>query len=128
VRRRQGGDRACNLLPVAAQRGEYRADLYYWSNVVSIFLPPLRERRVDIPPLVAYFVTRFNKEKSRQLKVSPTALKVLATCYWPVNVRDPQNCIECTVTMVLEDTPSATSASAARRTTVSPRRCSGDGP
>jgi Nif-specific regulatory protein len=47
------------------QRGEYRADLYYRINVVSIFLPPLRDRRADIPPLVAHFVTRFNKENGR---------------------------------------------------------------
>jgi Nif-specific regulatory protein len=48
------------------QRGEYRADLYYRINVVSIFLPPLRERRADIPPLVAHFVDRYNKENGRQ--------------------------------------------------------------
>jgi Nif-specific regulatory protein len=81
-------------------RGEYRADLYYRINVVSIFLPPLRERRADIPPLVMHFVERFNKENRRQLKVTPDAMKVLTSCYWPGNVRELENCIERTATMV----------------------------
>ncbi|PXW91905.1 Fis family transcriptional regulator NifA [Sphaerotilus hippei] len=82
------------------QRGEYRADLYYRINVVSIFLPPLRERRADIPPLVSHFLDRFNKENRRQLKVTPEAMKVLTSCYWPGNVRELENCIERTATMV----------------------------
>ncbi len=82
------------------QRGEYRADLYYRINVVSIFLPPLRERRDDIPPLVAHFLDRYNKENHRQLKVTPEAMQVLSNCYWPGNVRELQNCIERTATMV----------------------------
>ncbi len=73
------------------QRGEYRADLYYRINVVSIFLPPLRERRADIPPLVARFIDRYNKENRRQLKVTPEAMKVLSSCYWPGNVRELEN-------------------------------------
>ncbi len=86
------------------QRGEYRADLYYRINVVSIFLPPLRERRADIPPLVTHFLERYNKENRRSLKVSPEAMKVLTSCYWPGNVRELENCIERTATMVQGDT------------------------
>jgi Nif-specific regulatory protein len=86
------------------QRGEYRADLYYRINVVSIFLPPLRERRADIPPLVAHFIDRYNKENRKQLKVTPEAMKVLASCYWPGNVRELENCIERTATMIQGDT------------------------
>jgi Nif-specific regulatory protein len=86
------------------QRGEYRADLYYRINVVSIFLPPLRERRADIPALVAHFLDRFNKENRRQLKITPEAMKVLASCYWPGNVRELENCVERTATMVQGDT------------------------
>jgi len=82
------------------QRGEYRADLYYRINVVSIFLPPLRERREDIPPLVAHFLDRYNKENRRKVKVTPEAMQVLSNCYWPGNVRELQNCIERTATMV----------------------------
>ncbi|MBT9599389.1 MAG: nif-specific transcriptional activator NifA [Vitreoscilla sp.] len=86
------------------QRGEYRADLYYRINVVSITLPPLRERRADIPPLVAHFLDRYNKENRRQLKVTPEAMQVLTSCYWPGNVRELENCIERTATMVQGDT------------------------
>jgi Nif-specific regulatory protein len=86
------------------QRGEYRADLYYRINVVSIFLPPLRERRADIAPLVAHFIDRYNKENRKQLKVTPEAMKVLSSCYWPGNVRELENCIERTATMIQGDT------------------------
>lgn len=85
------------------KRGEYRADLYYRINVVSIFLPPLRDRREDIPPLVAHFVDRFNKENRRRLKVGPDAMRVLYNCYWPGNVRELENCIERTATMAQGD-------------------------
>ena len=85
------------------QRGEYRADLYYRINVVSIFLPPLRERREDIPPLVAYFLDRYNKENRRKLRVTEEAMQVLTHCYWPGNVRELQNCVERTATMVEGD-------------------------
>jgi len=86
------------------QRGEYRADLYYRINVVSIVLPPLRERRADIPPLAAHFVDRFNKDNGRRLKIAPEAMKVLSSCYWPGNVRELENCIERTATMLQDDT------------------------
>lgn len=85
------------------KRGEYRADLYYRINVVSIFLPPLRERRADIPPLVAHFVDRYNKENRRKLKIAGDAMEVLTHCYWPGNVRELENCIERTATMVQGD-------------------------
>jgi Nif-specific regulatory protein len=85
------------------QRGEYRADLYYRINVVSIFLPPLRERRADIPPLVAHFLDRYNKDNRRDLKLTPDAMKVLTSCYWPGNVRELENCIERTATMAQGD-------------------------
>lgn len=86
------------------KRGEYRADLYYRINVVSIFLPPLRERRADIPPLVAHFVDRYNKENRSKLKISGDAMEVLTHCYWPGNVRELENCIERTATMAQGDT------------------------
>jgi Nif-specific regulatory protein len=86
------------------QRGEYRADLYYRINVVSIALPALRERREDIPALVNHFVDRYNRENHRELKVAPDAMKVLSHCYWPGNVRELENCIERTATMAHGDT------------------------
>jgi Nif-specific regulatory protein len=79
--------------------GEFRADLYYRINVVSIFLPPLRDRREDIPLMVEHFLTRFNKENQRKVKVTPKAMKVLTSCYWPGNVRELENCVERTATM-----------------------------
>ena len=85
------------------KRGEYRADLYYRINVVSVFLPPLRERRDDIPPLVAHFLDRYNKENRRKLKIAGDAMDVLTHCYWPGNVRELENCIERTATMVQGD-------------------------
>jgi Nif-specific regulatory protein len=83
--------------------GEFRADLYYRINVVSIFLPPLRERRDDIPLMVEHFLSRFNRENSRRVKVTPKALKVLTSCYWPGNVRELENCVERTATMAVND-------------------------
>lgn len=83
--------------------GEFRADLYYRINVVSIFLPPLRERREDIPLMVEHFLSRFNRENGRKVKVTPRALKVLTSCYWPGNVRELENCVERTATMALND-------------------------
>jgi Nif-specific regulatory protein len=79
--------------------GQFRADLYYRINVISIFLPPLRERREDIPPLVAHFLERFNRENGRNMRLSSDATKVLVNCFWPGNVRELENCVERTATM-----------------------------
>ena len=84
--------------------GGFRQDLYYRLKVVELRVPPLRERRDDIPALVAHFIERFNRENRRQLKVTPDAMKVLSSCYWPGNVRELENCIERTATMVQGDT------------------------
>jgi Nif-specific regulatory protein len=86
-------------LEQAVAKGEFRADLYYRINVVSIFLPPLRERREDIPLLVEYFLEKFNQENNRHLAMTPEALRIMLDCYWPGNVRELENCIERTATM-----------------------------
>ena len=83
--------------------GEFRADLYYRINVVSISLPPLRERREDIPLMVEHFLARFNRDNSRKVKVTPKGLKVLTSCYWPGNVRELENCVERTATMAMNE-------------------------
>jgi Nif-specific regulatory protein len=85
------------------QAGEFRADLYYRINVVSIQLPPLRERRDDIPAMAKYFLERFNAENARNAQFSPAALRVLSSCYWPGNVRELENCVERTATMAHGD-------------------------
>ena len=79
--------------------GEFRADLYYRINVVNIQLPPLRERREDIPAMAQHFLERFNKENERATQFSTGAMRVLSSCYWPGNVRELENCVERTATM-----------------------------
>jgi Nif-specific regulatory protein len=86
-------------LEQAVANGDFRADLYYRINVVSIFIPPLRERREDIPYLVEYFLTKFRLENQREMILSPEALNSLMNCYWPGNVRQLENCVERTATM-----------------------------
>jgi Nif-specific regulatory protein len=86
------------------QAGEFRADLYYRINVVSIFLPPLRERRDDIPPLVALLSGALQQgERAQTCSVTPEAMRVLTSCYWPGNVRELENCVERTATMAPGD-------------------------
>ena len=85
------------------QAGEFRADLYYRINVVSIQLPPLRERRDDIPAMAQHFLDRFNLENTRTTRFSPSAMRVLTSCYWPGNVRELENCVERTATMSHDD-------------------------
>ena len=86
-------------LEQAVTNGEFRADLYYRINVVSIFLPPLRDRREDIPYLVERFLNKFNEENNSTRTLSPGSMQVLLHCYWPGNVRELENCIERTATM-----------------------------
>jgi Nif-specific regulatory protein len=86
-------------LEKAVAAKEFRADLYYRINVVGIFLPPLRQRREDIPHLVGHFLGKFNRENHRTLAFSPGALSILLNCYWPGNVRELENCVERTATM-----------------------------
>jgi len=75
--------------------GEFREDLYYRLNVVPIHVPPLRERKEDIPPLVEHFMEVFSKESGKEVsKLSREALDLLVGYAWPGNVRELENCIE----------------------------------
>ncbi|MBZ5588657.1 MAG: sigma-54 dependent transcriptional regulator [Acidobacteriia bacterium] len=75
--------------------GRFRRDLYYRLKVVTIALPPLRQRVEDIPLLVAHFVDRFNGELGRQItRVAPPLLAVLRSHPWPGNVRELRNVVE----------------------------------
>ncbi|NJC89317.1 MAG: response regulator [Desulfuromonas sp.] len=77
------------------RRGEFREDLYYRLRVVEIPLPPLRERREDIPLLVDHFVAHFNERFGRRITgLSADALAVLVAHQWPGNVRELQHAIE----------------------------------
>src|SRR5580698_5631129 len=82
-------------LRAALEEGSFREDLYYRLNVVPIDIPPLRERKEDIPDLANLFLARFAKDSGRQLSgISPAAMQVLVGHYWPGNVRELQNVIE----------------------------------
>jgi DNA-binding NtrC family response regulator len=73
----------------------FREDLFYRLNVIPIPLPPLRDRKSDIPLLVTHFIERFNVEKRRQIEgISPEALDRLMRYHWPGNVRELENLIE----------------------------------
>ena len=83
-----------NLLE-EAQQGKFREDLFYRLNVIEIHLPPLRERREDIPLLAEHFVQRISTELGREISgISAAALKVLIAHDWPGNVRELENVIE----------------------------------
>jgi DNA-binding NtrC family response regulator len=77
------------------QRSEFREDLYYRLNVINIKLPPLRDRREDIPPLVDHFIAKYAAENGKVVRaVTPECLAVLVDHSWPGNVRELENVIE----------------------------------
>ena len=86
-------------LEEAVARNEFRADLYYRISVVPVLLPPLRDRRSDIPQLASEFLKRFNSENDRALSFDTGAIEVLMHCGFPGNVRELENCVQRTATM-----------------------------
>lgn len=83
-----------NLMEMA-NRGEFRSDLYYRLNVFPIMLPPLRDRREDIPALVNHFTEIYGRRMSRQIDHIPApTLSALTSYDWPGNIRELQNLIE----------------------------------
>jgi DNA-binding NtrC family response regulator len=86
------------------EAGRFREDLYYRLNVVTIYLPPLRERREDIPALVSFFLKIYNEENYRHVPyVAPLAMQALQDYSWPGNVRELQNYIERAVVLAPGD-------------------------
>jgi transcriptional regulator with PAS, ATPase and Fis domain len=82
-------------LEAAVAAREFREDLYYRLQVIQVFVPPLRERREDIPALVEHFIAKYNQENDRQVKaISPEALELLMRYPLPGNVRELENAIE----------------------------------
>ncbi|MDY7033349.1 MAG: sigma-54 dependent transcriptional regulator [Thermodesulfobacteriota bacterium] len=82
-------------LKKAMEEKKFREDLYYRLNVISIHLPPLRERKEDVPLLVNAFIKRYCLEMNREpVKISSSALKLLMDYNWPGNVRELENIIE----------------------------------
>jgi DNA-binding NtrC family response regulator len=83
-----------NLQKLVADQ-QFRGDLFYRLNVMTIRIPPLRERREDIPALVNYFIERLNKEYGKSITgVSPETLECLSRFNWPGNVRELRNMVE----------------------------------
>jgi DNA-binding NtrC family response regulator len=82
-------------LEAAVKDGSFREDLYYRLNVFTLFLPPLRERRTDIPLLAEHFVRKYAAAMSKPvLEIAPAALDLLVRYDWPGNVRELENVIE----------------------------------
>jgi DNA-binding NtrC family response regulator len=82
-------------LKTAISENKFREDLFYRLNVISIHIPPLRERKDDIPLLVKAFIRKYCLEMNKELvKITPSALKLLTDYNWPGNVRELENVIE----------------------------------
>ncbi len=91
-------------LEEAVKEGKFREDLYYRLNVMRIELPPLRERRGDIPALTKYFVDGFNGEFRKNVKgLTPAAEQLLARYTWPGNIRELKNAVERAMLLVETD-------------------------
>jgi len=86
-------------LEEAVRAGTFREDLYYRLNVIPIFLPSLRERPEDIPPLIEHFLTRFNRENGKNVRISRDVYETLLRHPWPGNIRELQHAIEHAVVM-----------------------------
>jgi two-component system response regulator HydG len=81
-------------LEQAVAQGTFRRDLYFRLNVLSLRIPPLRERRQDIPLLAAHFLERMTHVSGQERTLSDEALKVMLAYDWPGNVRELENCLE----------------------------------
>jgi DNA-binding NtrC family response regulator len=84
----------------AVAEGRFRSDLFYRLNVLRIYLPPLRERREDIPVLIRRFVREFSAQHDRPFQgISPEAMEVLSEYSWPGNIRELRNLVESMVVL-----------------------------
>jgi transcriptional regulator with PAS, ATPase and Fis domain len=81
-------------LEQAVMQGAFRRDLYFRLNVLSLRIPPLRERRQDIPLLIAQFLERMTRASGQEKTLSDEALKAMLAYDWPGNVRELENCLE----------------------------------
>jgi len=92
-------------LPELVKRGEFREDLYHRLNVVELHLPPLRERKDDIPALVGFFIQKYDREMGANVQgVGPLVLEALKAYDWPGNIRQLRNAIEHAMLFVDGDT------------------------
>jgi transcriptional regulator with PAS, ATPase and Fis domain len=104
----------------AVARGSFRRDLYFRLNVLSLRIPPLRERRQDIPLLAGHILERLSQNSGRAHEISDDAMRALLAYDWPGNVRELENCLErcCAITSAavihMVDLPSAITGAPAR--------------
>jgi two-component system NtrC family response regulator len=86
------------------EAGRFREDLFYRLNVVHLHLPPLRQRKEDIPLLVAHFINKYAQENFKgKMRITPEALRMLTQYAWPGNVRELENFMERAVVMCIND-------------------------
>ena len=86
------------------KEGRFREDLYHRLNVIHLHLPPLRDRREDIPMLLAHFLERFCTENTKPLRIfTPSAMKLLMDYDWPGNVRELENVVERAVVLSTQE-------------------------
>ncbi len=91
-------------LQVEIEKGHFREDLFYRLNVIPIKLPPLRERKEDIPELIAHFIGKYNAENSKNIQgVTDKAMETLMAYNWPGNIRELENYIERAVVICQTD-------------------------
>jgi DNA-binding NtrC family response regulator len=81
-------------LETAVSQGTFRRDLYFRLNVLTLRIPPLRERKTDIPPLISNVLERINNSTQAQHAIGEDALRLMLDYDWPGNVRELENCIE----------------------------------
>lgn len=87
-------------LAALVKDGQFREDLYWRLNVITLQIPPLRERREDIPNLVQHFINRFSRKNEKEMKgLESKAMEVLLGYGWPGNVRELENVIERSVVL-----------------------------
>ncbi|HOK03857.1 MAG TPA: sigma-54 dependent transcriptional regulator [Victivallales bacterium] len=91
-------------LEKAVKEGKFREDLYYRLSVIPIKIPPLRERKEDIPALVSHFLNLFEEENKKKIKIEDDAVECLKTYDWPGNVRELENLIKRVATLCENNT------------------------
>ena len=109
-------------LEAAMERRRFREDLYYRLNVIEIVVPPLRERREEIPALVAHLMTRIQREYGQKLEIPPATMRALIAFNWPGNVRELENVLKRAVVLgrasVIDDAVAMAAAAAPVRDAV----------
>ena len=92
-------------LETAVQQGQFREDLFYRLNVITVNLPPLRKRTEDIPLLAQHFLGQYARENEKAIRaISPQAMELLLDHHWPGNVRELENAIERAVVLSIGET------------------------